>query len=100
MPRLVPVQQCLPLDAGRPAALVSRLVGELLGPAGAASGWIIHENNGNSFHAYDYEQRDGTIKATARYRSVAGAEGNKIIRYGEPKTYVWPVATVKIREVN
>ncbi len=31
MSRLVLVQQCLPLDAGRPAALVSRLVGQLLG---------------------------------------------------------------------
>jgi len=31
MSQLVLVQQCLPLDAGRPAALVSRLVGQLLG---------------------------------------------------------------------
>jgi|GEM_PF-2653635 len=31
MSQLVPVQQCLPLDAGRPAALVSRLTGQLIG---------------------------------------------------------------------
>ncbi len=66
----------------------------------ATFGWIIYENNGNSFHADNYEQRPGVITATARYRSVTGAEGNKIVRYGEPTGYVWPAATVKIRGVN
>ncbi len=78
----------------------NRAPGGFLPAGGAASGWIIHLDNGNSFHADNYEQRAGTITATARYRSVTGAEGQKIVRYSEPKTYAWPVATVKIREVN
>ncbi len=85
--------------AGRFATLTElRSVAPEMPPA--VFGWIVYEHGGNSFHAYDYEQRDGTIKATARYRSVTGAEGNKIIRYSEPKTYIWPVATVKIKEVK
>ncbi len=68
---------------------------------GAASGWIIHQNNGDSFHADNYEQCDGTITAKARYRSVSGAEGHKRIRrYGELTDYGWPASTVKIREVK
>ncbi len=88
------------LPAIRLAGADNRAPGGFLPAGGAASGWIIHLDNGNSYHADNYEQRGGTISASARYRSVTGAEGNKIVRYSEPKTYVWPVSTVKIRGVN